>query len=182
MTHVARPFYFRLLRVRHLKGHALTTFLLFEGSIALGALLALAEITNWWGVVAVPAAVAAMVKLHDVVAGALVRPLALAQLRAPGVLRSRVVGRSPVPRPSRPTAELADDDAVADPAGRPESNVARGVACVPGLAPRRPLPGVREPEPPLGRSAGEPVEFIDQPEPRLEGTDRRRRANEGRFY
>jgi hypothetical protein len=66
-----RPIYARVLRLRHLRLSGLLCFILFEGMIALGVLLALAELTNWWAVVALPAAVALMVKLNDVLTGAL---------------------------------------------------------------------------------------------------------------
>ena len=45
------------------------TALLFEGSIVVSALLALAEILDWWSVLAVPVAVAALVKFNDIVLG-----------------------------------------------------------------------------------------------------------------
>ena len=44
--------------------------------MALGILLALAELVSWWGVLVLPVTVAVMVKLNDVVAGALTRPVA----------------------------------------------------------------------------------------------------------
>jgi hypothetical protein len=47
------------------------SFLLFECMVALGVLLSLAELVSWWAVAALPAAVAAMVKLNDLVSGAL---------------------------------------------------------------------------------------------------------------
>ena len=46
------------------------SFLLFECMIAIAALLALAELVSWWAVAALPAAVAAMVKVNDLVSGA----------------------------------------------------------------------------------------------------------------
>ncbi|WP_205864117.1 hypothetical protein [Planosporangium mesophilum] len=46
------------------------SFLLFECMVALAVLLGLAELTSWWAVAALPVAVAAMVKLNDLVAGA----------------------------------------------------------------------------------------------------------------
>jgi hypothetical protein len=46
------------------------TFLLFEGMVAVAALLALAELASWWAVAVLPAAVAAMVKVNDMVTGA----------------------------------------------------------------------------------------------------------------
>lgn len=149
MTPGARPFYFRMLRLRHLRPRPSVTFLLFEGSVGLSVLLAFADIVSWWGAFAIPAAVAVMVKLNDIVAGALIRPLAAAQLRTPRLLDGFAMGRSVVPRPSRLTTDIGTDDAVADPDARPP---ARGVAPVPSLdhvRGRRPMPGAREPEPPV---------------------------------
>ena len=48
-------------------------FLFFEGAVALGVLLALAELVSWWAVLVLPVAVAVMVKLNDMVAGGVVR-------------------------------------------------------------------------------------------------------------
>ena len=44
--------------------------------MALGILLALAELVSWWGVLVLPATVALMVKLNDVIAGALTQQAA----------------------------------------------------------------------------------------------------------
>jgi hypothetical protein len=63
-----RPFYARALRLRQLQPSGVQCFLLFEVMIVVGALLALAELVPWWGIAALPAAVAAMVKVNDVVA------------------------------------------------------------------------------------------------------------------
>jgi hypothetical protein len=100
MTRPTTPAYVRLLRLRHLRLRPATAFLLFEGSVALGLLLALAEFISWWGAFVVPTSVAFMVKLNDVIATALVRPLALSQLRTPRPARPRAVGRSRVTRPA----------------------------------------------------------------------------------
>lgn len=180
-----RPLYVRLLRLRHLNLRASTTFVLFEGSFGLGLLLAFADVVSPWGVVAVPMAVGAMVKLNDVVAGILIRPLALAQLRTPRLTDGGAVGRSPVPRPSYPTTDIGPDDAVADPAATPDGvegggstdGVARGIAAVPTLDPvngRRPLPGIPAPEPSRPATA-------DAETARPDGADRRSRGNQGRF-
>lgn len=64
------PLYARVLRLRHIRPSAALCFVFFEGSIALGVLLALTEIVSWWVVAILPLLVAAMVKLNDVVAGA----------------------------------------------------------------------------------------------------------------
>jgi hypothetical protein len=188
-----RPLYFRLLRVRHLRVRGWVSFLLFEGSFALGALLMLAEMADYWAIVAVPVAVAAMVKVNDVVARALLEPLGDAQLRTPGVFPRRARGFSPMPRPSRTTTWFPPDDAVADPAARPDAPV-RGVAPAASVAAarrRRPRPGIREPEPPMYDPA--PVETIVTNPPatgvdeepttpdRSDGPGHRSRGNQGRF-
>jgi len=69
-----RPLYARLLRLRHINPGAGLCFVLFEGVIALSLLLAFAEQVSWWGVPVLPLTVAGMVKLNDVIAGALRRP------------------------------------------------------------------------------------------------------------
>jgi hypothetical protein len=62
--------YARALRLRHVRPGGLMSFLLFECVIALAVLLALAELVSWWAVALLPAAVAAMVKINDLVSGA----------------------------------------------------------------------------------------------------------------
>jgi hypothetical protein len=62
--------YVRMLRLRHLRPGGLMTFLLFEGTMAVAALLALAELASWWAVAVLPIAVAAMVKVNDMATGA----------------------------------------------------------------------------------------------------------------
>jgi hypothetical protein len=73
-----RPLYARMLRLRHLTPSGLLCFVFLEGAIALGLLLALAELVSWWGVLVLPATVALMVKLNDVIAGSLSHGAALA--------------------------------------------------------------------------------------------------------
>jgi hypothetical protein len=70
----SRPLYSRVLRLRYLRLRPLTAFLLFEGSVAFAILLVLADLIDGWGIIAIPAAVAVMVKINDVVAGALSQP------------------------------------------------------------------------------------------------------------
>jgi hypothetical protein len=98
-----RPVYARALRLRYLRPGGLLCFLYFEGSIALGVLLALAELAPWWGILLLPAAVAAMVKLNDSVAynNARVRP-------APAHVRTRPTPSGPALRASVPHARAAD--------------------------------------------------------------------------
>lgn len=65
------PLYARLLRLRTLHPSAMVCFALLEGAVALGVVLALAEVVSWWAVPLLPLAVAVMVKFNDMVAGAL---------------------------------------------------------------------------------------------------------------
>jgi hypothetical protein len=85
-----RPLYARLLRLRHITPSSVLCFVFLEGAAALGALLALAELVSWWGVIVLPLTVAIMVKLNDVIAGFLPRPSAPVAARAP-VRRSSAV-------------------------------------------------------------------------------------------
>jgi hypothetical protein len=62
-------FYHRLLRLRHYRPGRVMTVVLFEGSIVVPALLWLADILEWWGVLVIPVAVAGLVKFNDLVAG-----------------------------------------------------------------------------------------------------------------
>ena len=72
-----RPLYARMLRLRFLTPSGFLCFVFLEGAVALGILLALAELVSWWGVLVLPATVAIMVKLNDVIAGSLAPPVAL---------------------------------------------------------------------------------------------------------
>jgi hypothetical protein len=72
MTTVHQPLYARMLRLRHVAPSGFLCFVYLEGAVALGILLALAELVSWWGVLALPATVAVMVKLNDSIAGSLV--------------------------------------------------------------------------------------------------------------
>ncbi len=67
------PLYARLLHLKHIHPGGLMCFLLFEGVIAFAILLSLAELVNWWSVLVVPAIVAGLVKINDIVAGAFSR-------------------------------------------------------------------------------------------------------------
>jgi hypothetical protein len=102
-----RPVYARVLRLRYLRPGGLLCFLFFEGAIALGVLLSLAELAPWWGIFVLPIAVAAMVKLNDVVAAshARVRPVT-AHVR-PRSGRPGPSGQPPL-RASVPHARRAD--------------------------------------------------------------------------
>jgi hypothetical protein len=92
------PLYHRLLRLRHFRPGSVLTFVFFEGSVIVAAVLSFAEILQWWSVLAVPAAVAACVKFNDLVAGL---PTRLAP-RPPRAARG--VAQVPSVEASRPPA------------------------------------------------------------------------------
>ena len=110
------PFYARVLRLRHLAPSGFLCFIFLEGAVALGILLALAELVSWWGVLVLPLAVAAMVKLNDVVAGALtpaqpppavVRP-AIGDQPAPPAIGEGATARLPGGAIKRPWVERVE--------------------------------------------------------------------------
>ncbi|NJP34750.1 hypothetical protein [Micromonospora thermarum] len=72
-----RPLYARVLGLRFVNPGGVLCFIFFEGSVALATLLALAELVTWWAVLVLPATVAVMVKLNDLVAARVVRSAAL---------------------------------------------------------------------------------------------------------
>ena len=65
------PFYSRMLRLRHIHPRPWHRAVLGEGSIALAGLLVMMDVASSWVLVALPVAVAATVKFHDLLAGAL---------------------------------------------------------------------------------------------------------------
>jgi hypothetical protein len=67
------PLYWRLLRLRYTRPNGWLRALYFEGSVALGVVLVLAEVASVWTIVVLPLVVAVVVKANDVVAGNLRR-------------------------------------------------------------------------------------------------------------
>ncbi len=123
-----RPLYARLLGLRFVNPGGVLCFLFFEGSVALAVLLALAELVSWWAVLVLPVAVAAMVKLNDMVAEVAVRTAALVPEQERDRFRRQmepVVGRARVPSAPRalPGVVLASDPALR--AARPGDQVVR---------------------------------------------------------
>jgi hypothetical protein len=76
-TQGRRPLLARLLRLRHLRLRRWHTAVLVDGTIVLSVLLVLAELATAWTLLVLPLTVALVVKLHDVVAGLLARPVAV---------------------------------------------------------------------------------------------------------
>ncbi len=144
-----RPLYARILGLQYLSPSGFLCFVFFEGAVALGILLALAELVTWWGVLVLPLTVALMVKLNDVVAGALTPTTARAaagtsRVRA-GASTSGAVGRPGSGASRRP------------PAGR--SYTITGSAPVTPLPPAAPISPAATP----GRATREFEEAPDDP-------------------
>jgi hypothetical protein len=103
-----RPLYARVLRLKHLTPGGVLCFVFLEGAMALGALLALAELVSWWGVIVLPLTVAVMVKLNDVIAGMLPRSMAGGEPVAARAAVRRPIGEEAtarLPGGARPWAE-----------------------------------------------------------------------------
>jgi hypothetical protein len=66
---IPRPFYARALFLRNIDPGPVMCFLFFEGALAVGAVLALLDLVDWWAVVVLPLTVAVVVKINDMVAG-----------------------------------------------------------------------------------------------------------------
>jgi hypothetical protein len=65
------PLYWRLLRLRYTRPNGWLRALYFEGAVALGVVLVLADVASVWTIVVLPLIVAVVVKANDVVAGSL---------------------------------------------------------------------------------------------------------------
>ena len=68
-----KPLYPRLLRLRHIQPNAWQRAALGEGAVGAGVLLAMADLATAWSIVALPVAVAVVVKAHDALQGLLDR-------------------------------------------------------------------------------------------------------------
>ena len=66
-----KPLYPRLLRLRHIAPNAWQRAALGEGAVGVGVLLAMADLASAWTIVALPVAVAGIVKAHDALQGLL---------------------------------------------------------------------------------------------------------------
>ncbi|MCW3840112.1 hypothetical protein ONA70_08385 [Micromonospora yasonensis] len=131
-----RPLYARVLGLRFVNPGGVLCFLFFEGSVALAVLLALAELVSWWAVLVLPAVVAAMVKLNDVVAEMVIRTAAQVPEQERDRFRRQMepaVGRARVPS----TAQALPGGVLAQ---GPVPDAAR-----PGDPPRHPDHGERRP-------------------------------------
>ncbi|SCL38616.1 hypothetical protein GA0070624_6276 [Micromonospora rhizosphaerae] len=137
-----RPLYARVLALRFVNPGGVLCFLFFEGAIALAVLLALAELVSWWAVLVLPAAMAVMVKLNDMVAEVVVRSAALVPEQERDRFRRQmapVVGRVRVPMAPRavPDAVVASDPGLRP--ARPDDRAARYGETAPWSDRRDPL-------------------------------------------
>jgi hypothetical protein len=71
VTAQTRPLHARLLRLHHVRLRGWHRAVLLDGSFVLAVLLVLADLASAWALLVLPAVVAALVKVHDVVAGLL---------------------------------------------------------------------------------------------------------------
>lgn len=146
-----QPLYARVIGLQYLNPGGVLCFFFFEGAIALAVLLALAELVTWWAVLILPATVGVMVKINDLVAGAVVRSAAQVPAREQERFRREVtpvVGRATVPDPA------AADDAAGEPTGAPDEravSAARPSDVRGGPVPAAETPGV-DPVPDDARS------------------------------
>jgi hypothetical protein len=153
---LTQPLYPRLLRLKHLQPSAWQRAMLVEGSIAIGAVAALADKVSAWTPVVMPVAVAVVVKFHDVLTGV---------LRPAGADRQPAAPAAPVPvalphvvvlHPGRPVT-------TPDPEPDPEPDVDLPPPAyddLPDLAEEQDEPYVEEALP-------EPAEPVVQTVPRL---------------
>lgn len=95
-----RPLYARVLGLQYVRPSNLLCFLYFEGTVALAVLLSLAELTGWWAVAVLPASVAVMVKLNDIIAGATTRSGGAATRPGGAAARSRSATRRALAQPT----------------------------------------------------------------------------------
>ncbi len=102
---LSQPLYPRLLRLKHLHPSAWQRAVLVEGSIAVGAVAALADKVSAWTPVVLPVAIAMVVKFHDVLTGV---------LRPGGAV-------APAPAPAPAAAPMALPHVVVLQPGRPVS-------------------------------------------------------------
>jgi hypothetical protein len=109
-----KPLYPRLLRLRHIEPNMWQRALLGEGAIAVAVLLVLADLASAWTLLALPVAVAVVVKAHDVLAGTLERQSAAAasrpatarpQAEFSGAGRRRSARTSTLQTPTAPDSE-----------------------------------------------------------------------------
>jgi hypothetical protein len=63
------PLYWRVLRLHHVRPSGWQRAILLEGMVAVGIVLVLAGVATAWTIVVLPAVVAVLVKLNDLVAG-----------------------------------------------------------------------------------------------------------------
>ena len=94
-----RPLYVRLLRLRHVQLSGWQRALLRDGALVLAVVLVLADLASAWLLLALPLAVAVVVKAHDIVAGQLRAqpPRTPGDATTPGTTTAPTPRRGPAP-------------------------------------------------------------------------------------
>jgi predicted secreted protein len=119
-----RPLYARVLGLRHLHPGGMLCFAYLEGTVALSLLLALAELVSWWVVLILPVSVALMVKVNDLVAGAVARSAARTPERERERLRREVSAFMPVVGRATVVAHVQEERATVVAYGQEETEPA----------------------------------------------------------
>jgi hypothetical protein len=117
-----RTLYARILRLRTLDPGPVISFVFFEVAITVAIVLALLGWVSWWGVLVLPLAVAAMVKVNDIIAGATQRSQPVEQDLGPEP--EPAIEPEPEPEPSGLSASREHRKAVRE-RSREEKRVAR---------------------------------------------------------
>jgi hypothetical protein len=142
-TYRDQPLYARTLGLRHVTPSGFLCFVFLEGAVALGFLLALAELVSWWGVLVLPITVAVMVKLNDVVAGALTKS-STTRPAAPPAVRPDEFAMNDVASARAPTVDLHRPGRPVNPRGADRTVDLREAARAMDLRrPNRPAAGAR---------------------------------------
>jgi hypothetical protein len=139
------PLYWRILRLRHVRPNSWQRAAFFEGSLAVAAVLVLADLASAWLLLVLPVAVAAVVKGHDVLVGWLdtdrheatepVQVISASSVNTPGDGDTGAAGVV------QPAAEAKPDpEPVPEPEPEPEQNV-RVVPAAPKPRAARARPG-----------------------------------------
>lgn len=143
-----RPFYARVLGLQYLRPSGMLCFFFFEGAIALATLLALAELVTWWAVVVLPASIAVMVKINDVIAGFGARAAARARGRAAVRSAAREAARRRAPAPAARPVSSAPAGPTARIPAVPVAHVSVAEGPVAHVPVERPIGRAAVPRPP----------------------------------
>lgn len=132
----AKPLYWRILQLRYVHPNSWQRAVFFEGSIAVAAILVLADLASAWLLLVLPVAVAVVVKGHDVLVGWLGAATRIAD--EPAQVAPDAYASELTVELDEPVAQPAPE-AEAEPEAEPEPNVR--VVTPPKPRPARARPG-----------------------------------------